>query len=281
MGGLTLTILDYASYIIGGAAVVALLILIIKKFTIVSTIDTENVPELKQQKVRSDLATKRLKRKFRVGQAKLAQFMSPVTKYITDRAQKSFESIKNTERRVSMMVARKNSKVREKVEQQMPELQQEATKAAEQENYDDAERKLIEMISLNPKSVEAYTQLADLYMQKKDFAQAKETYAFIIKLRKEDLQSNTDNADEGTNLADCYVDVALASRELSKFDDAMKALQEALMLEPNNPKYLDLAISVALEVKDKPSALEWFARLKEVNSENQKLAEFDEQIKSL
>lgn len=281
MEGIMLTILDYASYAVGAVAVIALLVIVIRKFTVVSTIDTENVPELKQEKVRSDLATKRLKRKIRVGQAKVSHWMSPITQFVATTSKKSYDSLKNTERRVSMMIARRNSKVRSKVEEQMPELQAEAQKATDAENYDDAERKLIEMISLNPKSIETYTQLADLYMEKKDFAQAKETFTFIIKLKKDALHAGSSNENAGRNLSDCYIDLATAAQELTKLDEALKALKEALLLEPNNPKYLDFAISVALELKDKESALEWFERLKQVNSENQKLVEFDEQIKSL
>ena len=52
-------------------------------------------------------------------------------------------------------------------------------------------------------------------------------------------------------------------------------------IEPNNPRYLDLAITLAIEVKNKNYASSLFDRFQEVNPENAKLAELFEEISSL
>ena len=56
---------------------------------------------------------------------------------------------------------------------------------------------------------------------------------------------------------------------------------EALEIEPNNPRYLDLAITLAIEVKNKNYALTLLERLREVNPENAKLVELFEEISKL
>ncbi|MCX6743398.1 MAG: hypothetical protein NT116_04145 [Candidatus Parcubacteria bacterium] len=58
-------------------------------------------------------------------------------------------------------------------------------------------------------------------------------------------------------------------------------LEKALGLEPNNPKYLDLLITISLIIKYKNLAKQSLERLKEANPDNAKIEEFQAQIKEL
>jgi hypothetical protein len=57
--------------------------------------------------------------------------------------------------------------------------------------------------------------------------------------------------------------------------------RKALEIEPNNPRYLDTILEISIIKKDKVLANETYKRLKEVNPENQKLAEIKEEIAEL
>ena len=64
-------------------------------------------------------------------------------------------------------------------------------------------------------------------------------------------------------------------------EDAKQNIQEALDLEPNNPRYLDLILDLSIMKKDKESALYYLEKLAEVNPENNKLNELSERIEAI
>ncbi|MFA5946586.1 MAG: tetratricopeptide repeat protein [Patescibacteria group bacterium] len=125
---------------------------------------------------------------------------------------------------------------------------------------DDAEKRLIELISLNPKYAEAYELLGRVYMQTKDYALARETLLHVLKLSPKN--------------ASVYASLGEVSELEGKVEAAYEAYKRAMELSPNNPKYLDFFISAAITADNFEEAKEALERLKEVNPQNQKIAEF-------
>ena len=68
---------------------------------------------------------------------------------------------------------------------------------------------------------------------------------------------------------------------MGELETACENLREALDLEPNNPRYLDLILDLSIMKKDKEEASRYFEKLAAVNPENQKLADWKEKIDSL
>ena len=83
------------------------------------------------------------------------------------------------------------------------------------------------------------------------------------------------------NLSEIYWSLSWVFKELGELEDAKQNIQEALDLEPNNPRYLDLILDLSIIKKDKESALYYLEKLAEVNPENNKLNELSERIEAI
>jgi tetratricopeptide (TPR) repeat protein len=145
---------------------------------------------------------------------------------------------------------------------------EEARALMQEEHWDRAEKKLIDVIRDNPKSVDAYETLGRLYFAKRDLDLAKETFTFLTsKLAKED--------------ASAIASLGEVEELLGDMEAAHGHFARAREIRPNNPRYLDFFIRSAIAVKKKKEAKEGLKKLKEVNPDNQKIALFEEEIAGL
>ena len=148
------------------------------------------------------------------------------------------------------------------------ELLGEAEELIKRNDYEGGEKKLIEIINLDNKNIEAFKKLGSLYLERKSFNEAKETFKHVLKLT------------EGKE-SEIYFGLSLVYKEMGDFINALANTNSALELEPNNPRYLDTLLDISIINKDKVLALGAYKKLKEVNSENQKLSELKKQIDEL
>ncbi len=136
-----------------------------------------------------------------------------------------------------------------------------------EEEFDKAEKKLIDVLGLDARCVPAYELLGQVYLKRKDYQLAEETFQFLLKLAPDDASVHA------------YMGEVLEVR--GKKEEALKEYKKASDLSPRNPRYLDFLISMAIEMKKGEDAKEALERLREANPENQKISEFEEQIISL
>ncbi|MFH1252938.1 MAG: hypothetical protein V1664_01215 [Candidatus Uhrbacteria bacterium] len=143
----------------------------------------------------------------------------------------------------------------------------EAADLVKKEEYFQAEKKYIEILSQLPKYVKAYEALGNLYILDRKYNQARETFGFALKLKSDDASLHT----------------ALGELEAKENNPAaaLAEFSKAIEIRPNNPRYLDFFIEAALNVKNIPEAKRGLTRLKEVNPENQKIVDFEERISQL
>jgi Flp pilus assembly protein TadD len=135
------------------------------------------------------------------------------------------------------------------------------------EEYEKAEKKLIEIIGIDNKFTDAYELLGRVYLEKKDLDLAEETFRFLVKMSKADASVNA------------YLGEVLEVQ--GKMQEAMAQYRKAVELSPRNPKYLDFVISIALDLEELEIAKEFLATLKEVNPENKKIELFEERLESI
>ena len=69
--------------------------------------------------------------------------------------------------------------------------------------------------------------------------------------------------------------------EIKSYEPACDAIQQAVELEPQNPKYLDKLVEISVLCGDKKKAEEAYNQLRMVNPENQKLVVFKDKIDQL
>lgn len=143
----------------------------------------------------------------------------------------------------------------------------EAIRLIREEEYIPAEKIYIDIISHNPRSVDAYEGLGNMYLVKKDFDQSRETLLFVLRLSPNDASVN----------------VSLAELELvqGRPKAALSYLRKAVAKRSKNPKYLDLYIDSALVAGSLKDARSGIQMLKKVNPDNQKIPDFEARFDKL
>jgi tetratricopeptide (TPR) repeat protein len=267
--------------------------IISRKFPIISAIDIKKLDKHKQEKVKSELMEERLKRKLEI-----LNFKKYFSSGTSDTAKVPL--IQKMRNFLKEMEQRYQKKVAETEVEEMPNEKKKALILAEaeellaQDQDTEAEQKFIEAISLDARYKEAYHGLADLYMKKKDYDHAKEIFKYLIKMNVTDdtsfehlgqiAQSQGDLAEAekdylqsislNNRVAGYQADLAEVYQLKGDSDKSLHHYQEALKLEPNNPRYLAMAIEAAITLNMNDVAKQFYDTLKEVNPDNKKLKEY-------
>ncbi|MBN1326258.1 tetratricopeptide repeat protein [Candidatus Falkowbacteria bacterium] len=259
-----------------------IIFIVIKKMSHIAVIDVATIPEEKEKKVQEQIIAKRAKEKA----TKYFVFIKKIVKPVIIGIQKGFsllfDKLKNLEDKYKI---KKEPVTREEIislEQKIKKLIEDAEEYIKQEEYGEAEKKYIEAISLDDSNTEAFKGLGNVYMFKKDYEQAEETYKYILKLdQKDEKIEKEEGAEQDKKAAIHYYDLGLVRKEMGKIKQAKEDLIKALRLEPNNPKYLDFLIELCIILGDKDDAKMYIAKLKEVNPDNSKIEEYKAKVKDI
>jgi len=248
--------------------------IIIKKFPSLAILDVENIPGQKEAKFKEQIIRARLERDLsRWGKVfiKIVHFINSITSGPLHKAYTKLKDLKDVYRRSKKLTL---SERREHIRN----LFKVAEDDLKVDNLDGAESSLIEIISLESKNLSAFISLADVYVEAKKWAEARQTLGYALKLCK---VVNKEHFTGDITLQKIYFSLSLVNKNLEDYTEALDNVQEALEFEPNNPRYLDLTIELAVLLNKKDLALEMFERLKEVNPDNAKLSEISEEISAL
>lgn len=155
------------------------------------------------------------------------------------------------------------------------------------------EARYLEMIKKNPVDLNAYENLARLYLEEKKYLEAAEIFRFLI---KRDPQNDTYLSNLGFTLYFLgeyqqsvkaydqalsinskvpvrFVNLALSLKALDDFPKAIKALNEALKLDPRNPAYLMMLADFYVAVDNQIRAEETLSQILELEPTNKSARE--------
>jgi tetratricopeptide (TPR) repeat protein len=247
------------------------MVIIIRKFPQLAILDVENMPSEKEEKIKERIIRNRLERDFTKWNIWVANFLKLASRrfgFFSNWLNK-LRGLKEKHRE-----AKKLSKIslEEKIKLFLNQAQ-ELAKKEDLESLTEAETKLIEIVSLDQKYLPAFTLLGEVYARLKKYGEAKQT--FIYALRLLETQNNP------TAEAEINYQLSLANENLDNLDEARDNIIESLKIEPNNPRYLNTLLDLAIMQKDRTLAQETLDRLSEVNPDNQKLGEWQEVVNSL
>ncbi len=280
-------LLDYIALGLLVASLIAILVIVWRKFPVVAAIKTETLKRHQQDRIKKGLFEDRLKRKLRLD--KLPPLFKSGDSDRPSVFQRVHTTLKDMEQRYRTRIKEIEPEEAGSSDKKKNALVAEAKKLIDTEQYKEAEAKYIEAISLDSKYAEAYEGLADLYIETKDHEHAEEILQYLIKMHAspEVPESGSHQSGEGTpvslnkELADYHVELGEIYMATDRRTEALQNFQEASKLEPNNPRVLDQLIQAAISLKAKDTAKEYYTKLKEVNPENEKLKEFQTAIKQL
>jgi len=267
--------LTVISLIVISLAVIIILTIIIRKFPALAILDAGNIPGEKEAKFKERIMKARVERDL----AHWSGFFGRIWLFLSRRLSASLRSrqanlkkIKTSYRlNIKMPWLAKQKKIRELLLAAAESLKKEDEKAAEE--------KLLEIVSFDQKNLGAFFQLGELYGRQKKWSEASQTFDYALRLARQHHRDKTDSGEITPQRI--YFALAEIEKEAGNLDAALENIREALELEPNSPRYLDLILDLSIIRKDKNLATESWEKLAVVNPENNKLEEWKKKIEEL
>ena len=258
-----------------------------RKLPKLKTLDPNTVPEEVTAKAWEKILVERMKRKGQfsrnVYKEKVAPVLSKTKKFFKRIANRVYELEKKYQKE-----AREGASLSgQDAGMQINHLIEESNALIRENKYAEAEKKLIEAVGLDPKNINVYESLVDIYINLKEYKQALQTIMFVLKLESKKSQILTKEDENGKiykvtsnahQLSELYSQIGKIYELLGNSGEARINYSKALDLESNSPRNLDQIIKICIILKQKLFALDYLARLESVNPENQKLSEYREEI---
>lgn len=273
-----------------GLSLGAIIFVVIRNLSRAKTIDVNTIQEEKEARVRERILVERMKRRWQSSQGLWKKASGSLGEKIHNWWTNLLKKAQELEKKYQRESAGKNEKFGGDKDQQIKALLVEAMAFYKKEEYSDAEKKYIEVISLDLANREAYSGLVDIYQAQKEYQQALQTALYILKLDKKESKAiikKTESGEEYKSISNAEIineDYLLIGEIYLAMSDQRQAFtyfQKALELTPNDPKTLDLLINCAIILSDKSKAFDYLKRLEEVNPGNQKLMEFKKRLEDL
>lgn len=262
----------------------------LRKFPKTRTLDVQTVPAARRAEVRDRILLERIKRNSDWGKSLVIKGLIPVGRIFKVVVKKLFSKIYDLEEKYKKQAASQAPLKRSQLNNKVVQLIAVAQKLFRDGKYQEAEKIYIEIISLDPKNIEAYEGLNDVYLEIKEYPQALQTAEFILKLvsrQSTQLIKKDENGKSFTvisnahELADSYCDLGYIYGLLDQQEQMAENYYRALEVEPNNPRNISLMLEIYIAQGKKSQALDLLADLERVNPENQRLKEFRDQITEL
>lgn len=279
-----------------------IIVIIVRKFPQLSVLDVDSLPEVKEEKKKDEFLKKRAKKRNTGSHKKVMEKLAPLVQ-----SAKEFQlSFRQYVGKVERSIVKEDAKKREtakpeqkkEMDNELRSLLHDAAHALEQGDLESAEKKYIAAIRIDTKSSEAYRGLGDVYFAQEQFDEALETYGFLLQLepkndavivklaelceKKGEIEQAIEYYQQAllinANLSNRFAKAAELLMQLDQYETAAEAIAEAVDLEPQNPKYLDMLVEISIMGANKDAARDAYERLRMVNPENQKLAAFKDRI---
>ncbi len=167
--------------------------------------------------------------------------------------------------------------------------------------FADAERRYLEILSLDTRHVDAYKGLGTIYLKQKLYPQARETFEFLLKLKKTDdavyaglaeiaeaegdlikAESHREKAVElGARQPQRAAELAEFLLRQNRSAEALVHAEKAVAREPGSSRYIELALEAALAAKDLKRARHWYDRYRLTAEDQQRFQVLREKVEKL
>lgn len=164
-----------------------------------------------------------------------------------------------------------------------------------------AERAYLEALKIDMRSAEAYRGLGELYLNDRQYKQARETFQFLISMkaaddgvyaglahidetegqipeaeekRKKALSLNSKSPKRHAELAAFYI-------KQSRGEEAWQYARKASEIDPKSPRYLELSVEAAILVRDRKEAEMRYERLRLMGYDRAKLQRLKERLDAM
>jgi len=288
-------IVDWIALGIFGLAVIVSAVIVWRKLPQLASIRIESIPKFQQSAKKQQILDQRLQQKLGHFEARVGILFKTSFAWLIQMFKKFRSRLVNLEREYHRkVIIQQASGDPEARRVKIAAILVEAQTALEAAEYSKAEQLYVDVVGVDPKSVEAYLGLADVAAAQKNYRNAREALQFALKLHAGTeaayVRLGRISLQEG-NLAEAesdymksvalnaltsstHFELAEIEEKLGHIEKAGQAFAEAVKLEPANPKYLDGLLQFALRNSRLDLAHETWERLQQANPENQKLSDY-------
>lgn len=284
-------------YTIIGLSAFTILAVIIKNYKKIVSIDVDSIPQEQQRAVKDKILQGRFKNSFN----KVMKGGQGAARKTQGKLKEFYEKVQEMEKRYRKPLPPKNKKDVEDIQLKVQKMLSEAKQLFDKEEFSQAEKKYIEIISWDAKNLEAYEGLGDVYMEMKEYAQAKETLEYLVRLAetsegsfqrlgvKANEDSDLEAAEEDSlqsmkknvNIAEYRFSLSEVYESMGSMDKAYENIEKAVTQAKNNPRYLDRIVGLSIDMGKRDEAKNWLKQLREVNPDNKKVEEYESKIKEM
>lgn len=276
-------VIDIFLILVISASLFVLIKILVSKFPILSNIKIEHISKEKEKKVKFKILEKRFLTNLRQSRLKnlFVEFFKKCCQKIGEKT-RSLEE--NYLKKYNEMVKEKPQEVEKRINQ----VFKEGEKKLEENNFQEAEKKFIEVISFDPRNLAAFKNLLKIYLTQKKYPLAKKIAKHILKLNEQAIKwwrkfrRKEEKIPEKliNELVLSLIDLGNIYQAINDYEQATKYFEKALKHNPNNPRILDFLIENSIILKKKEEGKIYLSKLKEINPDNQKIAEWEEKIAS-
>ena len=239
--------------------------MIIRRFPEISSINILTLggktEEERLERIKNEMIIRRIRETRNKAFKFLAKWLAPVGGRVVGLFKNWLQRIKDTEKRYKDAI---KSLPKEEIVAKIKGLITEAENLVKNARFELAEKYYLEALSLDFKNIDVYYGLAWLYIEKKQYKEARESLEFILKLNP--------------NFSEAYYGLAEIAKREERINEAIEFSRRAVELSSNNPKYLDFLIEMCIIGKRAELAKSALEQFKMVNPENNKIAEFEARI---
>ncbi|MFN3301832.1 MAG: tetratricopeptide repeat protein [Patescibacteria group bacterium] len=254
--------------------------ILIGKFPILVKINIQEISKERERKLKFKILEKRLLEKL--------EKIKSISQSIIDLFKKIENKFLLWEKEYLKKYINVARNIPKELDERVKKISSEANKFLENKNFEEAEKKFLEIILIDPRNLEAYKSLVKIYLEKKKFSQAKRVSKIILKLNKQAIdwwktfRRGEKIPQELINeFVSSLINLGIIYKELDKNIQAGEYFKKALEFNQNNPRLLDFLVENSIILNKKKEAEFYLKRLKEVNPENQKINEWEKMIKEL
>lgn len=281
-------IITIISIIIMIACLSLILSIVGKRWNALQSIDLESLPSERDARVKKKILTDRLKRQYHQVKARVGVSAGPLIQLLGERLARIGTSLAGALPQLRHSESRSATQTEQAGElQASPRIEQalnDAARLCEAGEYEEAEKRYIDIIAKDAKNLEAYEGLSSIYLKQKEWVSAREVLEFLCTHLREKLKKETDPALRGVvemSLAEWLKELATVYLSSEKGEHAEQASLESLELQPQNPKFLDASVEMYIILGKRREARAALSRLRNTNPDNQKLSEFEARIDNL
>lgn len=257
---------DIIPLVIVVVSLVGIIFIIVRKFPVLASIDVSSIKSEQEAARKEKIIALRLERKILGAGKFFGRLFMPVGRTLKIFFKNIYNKVSAWEKNYAQKREAKPAAADE-IGQKIKTLFFSVDELLQGGKTSEAEKKCIEIVALDHKNILAYKKLGAIYLEQRNYENARATFEHILKLKADDVET--------------LIDLGNLYKQLGENGKALPIFERVVVLEPTNPKNLDFLIEISIIVGNKELAAESLKKLKEANPENQKLAEFEAKIAAL